>query len=235
MPSEFRVDRAFILGDAAHIHSPVGGQGMNTGIGDAINLGWKLADVQRGRADAAILDSYEQERIGYARALVATTDRAFTPMVAGGVKGEVTRRVLAPLFLTLATRLDLTKHAFFRMVSQVQIHYADSMLSKGKAGHIEGGDRLPWCAPIKNFDPLQSLDWQLHVFDDKDEDVARLCSHYKIPIHEFPFSEPVRDAGFARDAAYLVRPDGYVGLAIDGDDEAGLKAYLSRHLIPGKR
>ena len=109
------------------------------------------------------------------------------------------------------------------------------MLSKGKAGHIEGGDRLPWCAPIKNFDPLQSLDWQLHVFDDKDEDVARLCSHYKIPIHEFPFSEPVRNAGFARDAAYLVRPDGYVGLAIDGDDEAALKAYLSRHLIPGKR
>jgi 2-polyprenyl-6-methoxyphenol hydroxylase-like FAD-dependent oxidoreductase len=227
----FRVGRAFILGDAAHIHSPVGGQGMNTGIGDAINLGWKLADVQRGRANPAILDSFEQERIGYARALVATTDRAFTPMVAGGLKGEVTRRVLAPLFLTLATRLDLTKHAFFRIVSQVQIHYADSMLSKGKAGHIEGGDRLPWCAPIKNFDPLQSLDWQLHVFDDKDEDVARLCSHYKIPVREFPFGGAVRDAGFARDAAYLVRPDGYVGLAMDGDDAAALEAYLSR-LLP---
>ena len=230
----FRRGRAFILGDAAHIHSPAGGQGMNTGIGDAINLGWKLADVHRGRADVAILDSYEQERIGYARALVATTDRAFTTIVAGGLRGELTRRVLAPLVMTLGTRLDVTKHALFRIVSQVQIHYADSILSKGKAGHIEGGDRLPWCPPIKNFDPLQSLDWQLHVFDDKDEDVGQLCSHYKIPIHEFPFSEPVRNAGFARDAAYLVRPDGYVGLAIDGDDEAALKAYLSRHLIPGR-
>jgi hypothetical protein len=228
----FRVGRAFILGDAAHIHSPVGGQGMNTGIGDAINLGWKLADVQRGHANAAILDSYEQERIGYARALVKTTDRAFTPMVAGGLKGEVTRRVLAPLFLTLATRLDLTKHAFFRMVSQVQVHYSDSMLSKGKAGHIEGGDRLPWCAPIDNFAPLQTLKWQVHVFEDVDEDVSALCARYGIRIHEFPWSEAVRNTGFARDAAYLVRPDGYVGLAIDGDDAKALQAYLARHLVP---
>src|SRR6202007_2043974 len=73
----FRKGRAFLLGDAAHIHSPVGGQGMNTGIGDAVNLAWKLAAAVQGRAHASILDSYEQERIGFARTLVATTDRAF--------------------------------------------------------------------------------------------------------------------------------------------------------------
>ena len=71
----FRKGRAFLLGDAAHIHSPVGGQGMNTGIGDAVNLAWKLAAVLQGRADASILDSYEPERIAFARRLVATTDR----------------------------------------------------------------------------------------------------------------------------------------------------------------
>src|SRR4029077_8799839 len=59
----FRKDRVFLLGDAAHIHSPVGGQGMNTGIGDAVNLAWKLASVLHGRANAALLDSYEPERI----------------------------------------------------------------------------------------------------------------------------------------------------------------------------
>ena len=73
----FRKGRAFLLGDAAHIHSPVGGQGLNAGVGDAVNLAWKLAAVLRGRADAALLDSYEPERIAFARRLVATTDRIF--------------------------------------------------------------------------------------------------------------------------------------------------------------
>src|SRR5213078_3533210 len=74
----FRSGRAFLVGDAAHIHSPVGGQGMNTGIGDAVNLAWKLAAVVRGRAPDALLDSYEPERVAFAKRLVATTDRAFT-------------------------------------------------------------------------------------------------------------------------------------------------------------
>ncbi len=76
--SQFRRGRAFLLGDAAHVHSPVGGQGMNTGLGDAVNLAWKLAAVLDGRADEALLDTYEPERIAFARRLVATTDRAFT-------------------------------------------------------------------------------------------------------------------------------------------------------------
>src|SRR5262245_11462496 len=75
---QFRRGRAFLLGDAAHIPSPVGGQGMNTGIGDAVNLAWKLAAVLHGRADDRILDTYETERIAFARRLVATTEQAFT-------------------------------------------------------------------------------------------------------------------------------------------------------------
>ena len=63
--AHFRKGRAFLLGDAAHIHSPVGGQGMNTGIGDAVNLAWKLAAVMQGRAEASLLDSYEPERIAF--------------------------------------------------------------------------------------------------------------------------------------------------------------------------
>ena len=74
----FRKGRAFLLGDAAHIHSPVGAQGMNTGIADAVNLAWKLAAVVQGAAPPALLDTYEPERIAFARRLVATTDQAFT-------------------------------------------------------------------------------------------------------------------------------------------------------------
>src|SRR5256712_13723132 len=86
----FRKGRAFLLGDAAHIHSRVGGQGMNTGIGDAVNLAWKLAAVVHGQAPAALLDSYETERIAFARRLVATTDQAFKAVTS---RGAVARRV----------------------------------------------------------------------------------------------------------------------------------------------
>src|SRR6266478_9642413 len=86
----FRAGRAFLAGDAAHIHSPVGGQGMNTGIGDAVNLAWKLAAVLTGRADQSLVDSYEPERIAFARRLVATTDQAFTAVTSDG---PIARRV----------------------------------------------------------------------------------------------------------------------------------------------
>ena len=122
----FQTGRAFLLGDAGHIHSPVGGQGMNTGIGDAINLGWKLAQVMQGRAPETLLATYEPERIGFARKLVSTTDRAFTPMVAEGIRGEFTRRILAPLFMGVATRFAAGRHALFRTLSQIEIHYAES-------------------------------------------------------------------------------------------------------------
>ena len=94
--------RAFLLGDAAHIHSPVGGQGMNTGIGDAVNLAWKLAAVVHGRADAALLDSYEPERIAFARRLVATTDQAFTGVTSSG---SIARRIRLNIVPAVVPRL----------------------------------------------------------------------------------------------------------------------------------
>src|SRR5215469_14258810 len=92
----FSRGRVFLLGDAAHIHSPVGGQGMNTGIGDAINLAWKLAAVLGGRADDTLLATYEAERIGFAQRLVATTDRVFSFVSADGHLAEVVRTRMAP-------------------------------------------------------------------------------------------------------------------------------------------
>src|SRR5205807_922382 len=80
--ARFREGRCFLLGDAAHIHSPVGAQGMNTGLQDAYNLAWKLALVVSGRAGEALLDSYEEERLPVARRLLSTTDRMFSLFVA---------------------------------------------------------------------------------------------------------------------------------------------------------
>jgi 2-polyprenyl-6-methoxyphenol hydroxylase-like FAD-dependent oxidoreductase len=224
---KFRVGRAFLLGDTGHIHSPVGGQGMNTGIGDAVNLGWKLAQVAQGRADESLLDTYEPERIGFARLLVSTTDRAFTPIIAEGLRGELTRRVLAPLFFTLFTRFSASRHAAFRLVSQTRIHYGESPLSEGKAGEIHGGDRLPWTGADgeDNFAPLQSLDWQAHVYGTASDDLKKTCSDLGLPLHVFPRET----AGLEKDALYLIRPDGYVALASTGDSAGALREYATRH------
>jgi 2-polyprenyl-6-methoxyphenol hydroxylase-like FAD-dependent oxidoreductase len=226
----FRVGRAFLLGDAGHIHSPVGGQGMNTGIGDAINLGWKLAHVIQTRAGPSLLDTYEPERIGLARSLVETTDRAFTPLVAEGISGEVTRRIIAPLIFSVAVRFAPARHAVFRLISQARIHYPDSPLSQGHAGHVHGGDRLPWVGPGEhdNFTALRSLDWQLHVYGNIGIDLSAVARDLNLATHTFPWSEQVQVAGFERDAAYLVRPDGYVAAALSDQNDSTLKALIDR-------
>ncbi|HEV3330087.1 MAG TPA: FAD-dependent monooxygenase [Bryobacteraceae bacterium] len=226
----FRVGRSFLLGDAGHIHSPVGGQGMNTGIGDAINLGWKLAQVIQGRADSSLLDSYEPERIGFARSLVDTTDRAFTPIVAEGFRGEFTRKFLAPLFVTVATRFALSRHAIFRFVSQTRVHYDESPLSEGKAGEVQGGDRLPWVGTgvDDNFTPLSSLEWQLHVYGEIEQAFETACRELRLPVHVFRWSDEANSAGIERDAVYLVRPDGYVALALSEQAATNLQAFVDR-------
>jgi 2-polyprenyl-6-methoxyphenol hydroxylase-like FAD-dependent oxidoreductase len=226
----FRVRRAFLVGDAAHIHSPAGGQGMNTGIGDAMNLGWKLAHALQGRAATSLLDSYEPERRGFARTLVSTTDRAFTGLVREGLSGEFVRRIAAPLIFSLGTRFALTRHAIFRIVSQTRIRYPGSELSEGTAGGVEGGDRLPWTGfgGDDNFAPLQSLDWQAHVYGDLDADLRTVCQQMNLPLHWFAWNEGASHAGMKRDALYLIRPDGYVALASADQDVNRLKSYRDR-------
>jgi hypothetical protein len=156
---------------------------------------------------------------------VATTDRAFTAIVAPGLAGEFIRRFAAPLGIVAATRLPVTRRTFFRLVSQTQIHYPDSSLSEGKAGGVRGGDRLPWVESIDNYEPLRSLDWQLHVYGQPGSSVAALCEHLGISVEAFAWSRDVAKAGFAHDAGYLVRPDGHVALAFEGDEPARLDAY----------
>src|SRR3989442_15661528 len=112
----FRTGRAFLLGDAAHIHSPVGGQGMNTGIGDAVNLAWKLAAVLHGRANPSLLDSYEPDGIAFARRLVATTDRAFTAVTSPGAIARRVRLDLVPLLIPALFALRAARRFMFRTI-----------------------------------------------------------------------------------------------------------------------
>ncbi len=230
----FRVGRAFLLGDAGHLHSPVGGQGMNTGIGDAANLSWKLAQALDGRAPESLLDTYETERIAFARALVATTDRLFQAIADEGLLGATMRRWIMPRLFPLAAGREAARHAVFRLVSQIRIRYRASPLSEGRAGAIAGGDRLPWLAEADNFAPLASLDWQVHLFGDAEPAFAAACAELRLPLHRFAVTAAARRAGFADGAAYLVRPDGHVGLAQPRAEAATLRRYAeTRGLVFG--
>ena len=232
----FRDRRAFLLGDAAHLHSPVGGQGMNTGLGDAANLAWKLAAVIDGRAMPTLLDSYEPERIAFARRLVATTDRMFQLVTDRGLIGKGWRTVVLAHALPLAFKLPVVPSLAFKTISQIEVEYRDGPLSQGKAGDVHGGDRLPWVleGDADNFEPLHSLDWQLHVYGSAPPALRQAADSRLLPLHVFEWGKEARAKGLSRDALYLVRPDGYVGYADGGADAAPLLTYLDRWGIRGR-
>ena len=227
----FRAGRAFLLGDAAHIHSPVGAQGMNTGIGDAVNLSWKLASVLRGsRSD--LLDTYGVERMAFARRLVATTDRAFTVATKPGRVAAVVRTRIFPVVVGSLFRVSPFRRWLFRTVSQIAIDYRTSAISAGRAGAVHGGDRLPWVElnggshGADNFASLQSLDWQVHVYGDADRQLVDACQRLGLTLNRFAWSPTAQRAGLARDAMYLVRPDGYVAMSAESDPATQLAGYF---------
>lgn len=226
----FRIGRAFILGDAAHIHSPVGGQGMNTGIGDAVNLSWKLAATIHGRAKASLLDSYEPERIKFARQLVATTDQAFTGVTSDSALARLVRLQIVPRLMPLLLKLATVRRFMFRTISQTAVNYRGSILSVGRAGTVHGGDRLPWLkmdsAGGDNFTPLNSLDWQVHVYGDARPELKTLCDERKLPLHVFQWRPEMSRTGLRRNSVYLLRPDGYVGLADPEGSVTAVASYL---------
>jgi 2-polyprenyl-6-methoxyphenol hydroxylase-like FAD-dependent oxidoreductase len=227
--ARFREGRAFLLGDAAHVHSPVGGQGMNTGIGDAVNLAWKLAAVVNGGARDSLLATYELERIGFARRLVATTDRAFTLVTRQGVIARWVRTRLVPRIAPLTFRLAPVRRLLFRTVSQIGVNYRHSPLSVGAAGAVRGGDRLPWVETASggdNFAPLASLTWQVHVYGEPLPGLAEVCAELQLPLHLFAWRPEMRRAGLRRAALYLVRPDGYVARADPYADPERLRDYF---------
>ncbi len=236
--SAFRVGRAFLLGDAAHVHSPVGGQGMNTGIGDAVNLAWKLAAVVREEADASILDTYEEERVPFARRLVATTDRVFSFVSTDGPLANRFRVEVVPRLLTRLFRLTAVRRFMFNTVSQTKVNYRGARLSEGHTGRVRGGDRLPWVPSADgrdNFAPLASLAWQVHIYGEAGGDLGDACAALRLPLHVFAWNAAAEKAALARGAAYLVRPDGYVAAVSVGPALAKAFArYLTaRKLRPG--
>ena len=247
--ARFRDRRCFLLGDAAHIHSPVGAQGMNTGLQDAYNLAWKLALVVTGRAAAALLDSYEDERIPVARRLLNTTDRAFRLVVSDSwLAGLFRTKILARIAAFAMSRQRIQRIAF-RVVSQIGIHYRTSALSKSldglPAGAPRAGDRFPWLrltfranGPVEDsFQKLDDTRFNLLVIGQLSPPEGALSLGDLLVIHAIP-ADLANDAELARaqipqPSFYLVRPDGHVGLCGVRLEIAAVRRFLSERMRLG--
>jgi hypothetical protein len=208
---------------------------MNTGIGDAINLAWKLAAVLAGRATGELLDTFEVERGAFARRLVSTTDRVFSFVTADGHLADLVRTRLAPAVMSRALSFDPVREFLFRTVSQLTLNYRGMLLSEGSAGQVRGGDRLPWVhgAQSDNFAPLASMTWQVHVYGSANSALSLWCAGRKLPLYEFAWSEQCAAAGLARDALYLLRPDTYVALADPAGDPRTVERYFADNKLQG--
>ena len=246
----FRDRRAFLLGDAAHIHSPVGAQGMNTGLQDAYNLAWKLALVVSGRAGAALLDSYEDERIPVAKRLLSTTDRAFSLVVSDAwLAGQFRTRVFAKV-LAFAMGLERVRRLAFRTISQIGIRYRNSPLSETSGSLPDAapraGDRFPWLrlkflpnGPVEDlFGKLDDTRFTLIAIGQATPPGGVPALGDLLHVLEVP-SDPANDrelarAGIPLPSSYLLRPDGHVGLAGTHIDAAAVSRYVSERLNFGR-
>jgi 2-polyprenyl-6-methoxyphenol hydroxylase-like FAD-dependent oxidoreductase len=251
----FRKDHCFLAGDAAHIHSPVGAQGMNTGLQDAYNLAWKLAFVISGQALPDLLDTYNEERIPIARSLVWTTDRVFGLTLS---KNPILRfwiMSVAPRMLALILKQPTLARFVFKTISQIGIHYRASRLSsEASQGHFlnqapQPGDRLPF---VKFQDSGQRVNIQdkvkqaaFHLFLFPGPQVTSQAKMLENGLRSFNDSIVVETILLTPDTAilyetlgiqhggcYLVRPDLYIAYRSATLNVEHLERYLTRFLIP---
>jgi 2-polyprenyl-6-methoxyphenol hydroxylase-like FAD-dependent oxidoreductase len=240
----YRSGRLFVAGDAAHVHSPAGAQGMNTGIQDAVNLGWKLAQVCAGQAPPALLDSYDAERAPVGEAVLRMTDRAFTVATSRNRLLGLLRTRVAPRLAPLALRVPLLTAFAFRSVSELGIGYRGSSLSvDGPRAPRRGpraGDRLPDVPVVVGGEPttlhclVTEPTYHLLLFGAETgwgtigEARSGLVTVHRLQGPEATFPSPVH---------YLVRPDGHIAYRNGGTDLTGVRAYLGRWLVtpPGAR
>jgi 2-polyprenyl-6-methoxyphenol hydroxylase-like FAD-dependent oxidoreductase len=255
--SRYRAGRVFVAGDAAHVHSPAGAQGMNTGIQDAWNLGWKLALVTRGVADEALLDSYDAERRPVGGFVVRFTDRAFSVATSTNPLVRAVRTQVVPRVLPLALRFDRAVAYGFRTVSQLNISYRHSpAVQEGQPAPRRGphvGDRLPDARVARDGqmywlgEALAAPSWHLLLCGPPgDWDVSQLATvrnRYPdtLTVHHLTGQaapgalHDIDGQAFARlggreTAHYLIRPDHHVGYRAAGTDLDGLGRYLTRWL-----
>lgn len=198
---------------------------MNLGIGDAVNLGWKLAEVITHQTNEKILDTYEAERKALAESTVSLTDRAFKTIASQTLISQLTRTAGIPLVTRIGSRSGLLQKALFRVLSQLYISYEESPLNVSGQTKMKSGDRLPY-ADGETLEFTREAGWQLHYFNDMlANEMTQVPSRIR-PVRR-RWTDKARDAGFKKGHLYLIRPDGYISWSGDGGESSRLITYLN--------
>lgn len=252
---DYRKLRVFLAGDAAHIHSPAGGQGMNTGIQDAFNLAWKAALVRRGRAPAQLLASYQQEREPVARGVLSLTDR-ITRMAT--VRNSVAQSV-RDFMLPVLGGIDLVGEKMANRLCELDVNYRSSPIVQQRGrGAPRAGERAP-DAELRDesgnarsiFELLREPRHVLFIFLGANRRATGKVDEIGSALAVFPndvldtyrmarglTNEPAElldrsglahaAFGLTNGGVILVRPDGYIGYRSDDFDSVALRSYFSR-------
>jgi len=237
----FRKGNVFLAGDAAHVHSPVGAQGMNTGLQDAYNLAWKMAWALKGIAGSKLLDSYNEERHAIAKKLVETTDRLFSIVNDPGWWARLVRFHLVPLLAPILMHMNGFKRKIFKLASQIAVKYPDSPVSSGYIRKIKAGTRFPyfkWKAAdsdtyTDSFELFKNSGLYVITYDLKDVHLQLPpgvdCYQLDIPVNDTN-AAVLKKAGFSKCFICIVRPDCYIGYAKNKYEAAAVKEYLEKQL-----
>jgi 2-polyprenyl-6-methoxyphenol hydroxylase-like FAD-dependent oxidoreductase len=227
----YRDGSVFLLGDAAHIHSPAGGQGMNTGIQDAVNLAWKLALVARGRARPALLESYGAERSAVGERVLKNATRLTRLAI---LRGPI-RQALRNAVLTILARIPAFQRRFAETMTELDISYRGGPMSVGP----EGGARIP-DREVRRLDgtvlPLYRLlreDRLVLLASAHGGDVGDLRRAALMAIEALYPSTVVAAIADGVRSLSVVRPDAYLGFADRGGDLAAAQSYLASFLNRG--
>ena len=232
----FSEGRCFLAGDSAHIHTPAGAQGMNTGIQDGYNLAWKLAMVLRGAAGDRLLASYNEERLENAQNLLETTDRLFNLVASPEPLLSFLRMHVFPYVAGVAFSLDAVKKFLFPRVSQIGINYRKHSLSDHDGDgefDIKAGDRFPYFTVGGNsvFDRLREPKFHLMSFGDGDGESNNggLAPEFDsiVDRHSIRIDSSVAEI-FGTDRSFnaLLRPDNYIATISRDTSLAPIEKYL---------
>ena len=237
--NKFSLGRCFLAGDSAHVHSPAGAQGMNTGIQDSYNLAWKMALVLEG-ADEKLLDTYNEERLENAKNLLQTTDRMFQLVASPEWYVSFIRMNVFPQIAKYLFKSDAVKHFIFPIVSQIGINYRHSSLSDHKDDEnfkVKAGDRMPYFVVDGKsvFDLLHEPKFHWLVFSeqryDLDELKKTMADRYRdlVDVQSLSLSAEATGAfGCAESLAVLLRPDNYIGRITGDTSHVALTSFLDR-------
>jgi 2-polyprenyl-6-methoxyphenol hydroxylase-like FAD-dependent oxidoreductase len=222
--SDYRAKRVFLAGDAAHVHSPAGGQGMNTGMHDAFNLAWKLSLASRGLCAAEpLLESYSPERSAVAKLVLEQTGRTTEIALMKGERKQTFRNHVASFVFGLSR----VRHAMANLLSEVSVGYPESPLNQScdfEHAGPEPGKR----APLRNDEPPvgEGATPRFALFAEENDALASV-------VREFAnILEPTIRKPYDRSGLWLVRPDGYVALRAKSGDAQAVQKYLARFACP---